>query len=272
MIVLKGQISIIGCGWLGFSLATKLVELGFKVQGSTTSRDKLEVLKLHGIAPFLVSLTESGVSEECAQFLTGSDTVIINIPPGLRRNPNKNHVVEIEHLIHQIEKQSIKHVLYISSTSVYEDEVPFPVITAKTLPNASADNGKQLIEIEKMLQSNPYFKTTILRFGGLIGDERHPAKFLSGRKGISNPEAPINLIHRTDCISIIAHILDNDLWGTTLNAVYPSHICKKDYYTNYCAAKNLPLPEFSTAEESKGKIVESKILVQLLNYTFKVVP
>ncbi|QXP77374.1 MULTISPECIES: NAD(P)H-binding protein [Winogradskyella] len=269
---MKGQISIIGCGWLGFTLATKLVELGFKVQGSTTSRDKLEVLKLHGIAPFLVSLTESGVSEECAQFLTGSDTVIINIPPGLRRNPNKNHVVEIEHLIHQIEQQKIKHVLYISSTSVYEDEVSFPVITSKTIPNASSKTGKQLIEIEKMLQVNPNFKTTILRFGGLIGDDRHPGKFLSGRTDISNPKAPINLIHKKDCISVITHVLKKDFWDKTLNAVYPSHICKKDYYTNYCAAKNLPLPEFSAAEESKGKIVESKILVQLLNYTFKVVP
>mgnify|MGYP003615968040 CR=1 FL=1 len=39
------KISILGCGWLGFPLAQKLIETGYEVKGSTTSESKLEALK-----------------------------------------------------------------------------------------------------------------------------------------------------------------------------------------------------------------------------------
>lgn len=269
---MKTQISVVGCGWLGLPLAKNLVKEGFAVHGSTTSKDKLQSLKKHQITPFLIALDETGISGNYAQFLTGSETVIINIPPGLRKNPTKNHVAEIKHLIHAIEAHSIKNVLYISSTSVFKDEIDFPIIKAETKPNAITNIAKQLIEIEQMLQVNSNFKTTILRFGGLIDETRHPSKFLSGRYNVSNPEAPINLIHKTDCISIITAILKKDLWNVTLNAASLNHSSKKDYYSNYCKHQNLPLPRFNFLEKSKGKIINSTTLVQLLNYTFQVKP
>ena len=269
---MKSQISIIGCGWLGLDLAKKLVEEGFIVNGSTTSKNKLEVIKKHSIQPFLVELNETEISGNYSQFLTGSDTVIINIPPGLRRNPNKNHILEVKHLMCAIEAHAIKNVLYISSTSVFKNEANSPTITAQTKPNAAASNAKQLIEIEQMLQNNPNFKTTILRFGGLIDETRHPSSMLSGRKNVSNPKAPINLIHKVDCITIIQNIIENKYWNTTLNAAYPKHINKDTYYSEDCKRKNLPLPEYNYKEESKGKIIDSTSLVQLLNYTFTVEP
>ncbi|MBU2926907.1 NAD(P)H-binding protein [Winogradskyella psychrotolerans] len=261
-----------GCGWLGLPLAQKLVNEDYIVNGSTTSTDKLEALQKQRINPFLVTLTETSISGSYSQFLTGSDTVIINIPPGLRKKPTKNHVEEIRHFMYEIEKHKIKNVLYISSTSVFENTVNFPVITAKTHPNASSESGKQLIAIEEMLQANSNFKTTILRFGGLFDKTRHPSTFLSGKTNISNPEAPINLIHKTDCIAIISAILNNDFWNVTLNAAHPAHPNKKAYYESYCERHNLPLPKFNSSEDSKGKIIESKIMVQLLNYKFKEVP
>ena len=269
---MKTQISVIGCGWLGLDLAKQLIEEGFVVKGSTTSSDKLQALKKQSIEPFLVRLDPLGISGDYSRFLSGSETVIINIPPGLRKNPDKNHVSEIRHLMHAIEAESIKNVLYISSTSVFENEENFPIITAETAPNATSKVAKQLIAIEVMLQENPNFKTTILRFGGLFNKERHPARMLEGRNNLSNPEAPLNLIHKTDCISIILCILKKQLWSVTLNAAYPKHPNKKTYYSEYCKAAGLALPMYKTSEESKGKLIESKILVQLLNYSFQIEP
>ncbi|GGW56390.1 nucleoside-diphosphate-sugar epimerase [Winogradskyella epiphytica] len=269
---MKTQISIIGCGWLGLPLAKNLINEEYIVKGSTTSSNKLEVLISHNIQPFLVSLEESGISGNYSEFLKGSSILIINIPPGLRKNPNKNHVKEIKHLIKAAEQQSIEKVLYISSTSVFEDEAHFPIITAETPPNATSNSSKQLIDIEALLQTTPNFKTTILRFGGLIGDDRHPAKYLAGRTGVSNPKAPINLIHQSDCISIITSIVKKNHWGTVFNAAFPFHPNKSDYYISYCNQKNLAAPKFNTSEESKGKLVDSSKLVQLLNYSFKVRP
>ncbi|BAO75711.1 NAD(P)H-binding protein [Winogradskyella sp. PG-2] len=269
---MKNKISVIGCGWLGFPLAKNLVSKGYDVKGSTTSNDKLDLLKNHKIQGFLVSLDETQISGGYSKFLTESEIVIINIPPGLRRNPHKNHVTEISHLINVIEKHNVKFVLYVSSTSVFKDSPDFPEITCDAQPNASSNNGQQLIKIEQILRKNINFKTTILRFGGLYDNQKHPAKFLSGRTHIKNPNAPINLIHKEDCIQIITAILKNKLWGETFNAVYPYHPDKKTYYSNYCEQLNIPLPSYNMSEKSEGKIINSSKLVQLLNYTFKQTP
>lgn len=266
---LKGKVSVIGCGWLGFPLAKYLVREDFAVKGSTTSSDKLELLKKHNIKGYLIQLNETGISGSYSDFLANSTTVIINIPPGLRQNPTKNHVTEIRHLVAAIEEQNIKNVLYISSTSVFNDESHYPEITGETLPNATSDSAKQLIEIEQKLQNNSNFNTTILRFGGLFDDKKHPAKYLSGRSNISNPGAPINLIHKEDCIHIITTILKKKLWNTALNAVYPSHPNKKTYYSAYCERHDTPLPVFDSYTKSEGKIVKSSKLIRLLNYSFK---
>ncbi|WP_296311795.1 NAD(P)H-binding protein [Winogradskyella sp. UBA3174] len=269
---MKDQISIIGCGWLGFPLAKALINEGFSIKGSTTSMDKLSTLKSNGIDPFLIELDEDKLIGNYSKFLQGSTTIIINIPPGLRKSPNKNHSAELIHLINAIEKSSIKNVLFISSISVYQDDFNFSKITEDLLPNTNSNNGKQLIEIEESLRENAKFKTTILRFGGLFDDKRHPAKYLSGKTNIANPEAPINLIHKQDCIEIIAMLLRKNTWNISINATYPAHPTKKGYYSEYCLKADLALPKFNKAKKSKGKIIDSSILVQNLKYTFKQAP
>ena len=269
---MKKQISVIGCGWLGLPLADFLINEGFLVKGSTTSKDKLDLLRKHHIEAYKVNLSSSGISGDYSDFLADSETVIINIPPGLRKNPSKNHVEELMHLVTEIEKQNIKNVLYISSTSVFTNEAHFPKINDSTFPNSTSNSAMQLIEIEQMLLDNPNFNTTVLRFGGLFDNERHPAMYLSGRTHIANPKAPINLIHKEDCIQIITAVLKKNLWNATVNASYPIHPDKKTYYSSYCKLHNLPLPAFNSIEKSKGKIIESNKVVQLLNYTFKQAP
>ena len=66
----------------------------------------------------------------------------------------------------------------MSSTSVYGDSFPIVEITEETKPNPDTESGKQLVIAETLfVQSNPHFKTTVIRFGGLLGDDRHPVKF-----------------------------------------------------------------------------------------------
>jgi nucleoside-diphosphate-sugar epimerase len=69
-------------------------------------------------------------------------------------------------------------VIFISSTSVYGDN---DQITEETPLNPDSE-GKQLAIVEDVLHSNSRFKTTVLRFGGLIGEDRNPIKFIRSRK------------------------------------------------------------------------------------------
>lgn len=263
------KISILGTGWLGLPLGKSLIHEGYEIKGATTSIEKLELLKKEGLSSYKVHLQEDGISGEIEDFLAESDILIINIPPGLRRNPNGNFVAKIEHLIPYIVSSSIKKVLFVSSTSVFADLEGFPKISGKTLPNASSNSGKQLIEVEHLLRNNSYFETTILRFAGLFDRRRHPATMLSKRSGIKNPKAPVNLIHCEDCIGIIKKIIDTNNWNRTFNAAYPDHPEKEKYYTEVCQQMGLPLPDYDHETVSKGKEVDSKDLMENLNYSFK---
>lgn len=263
------QISIIGCGWLGLSLADHLIKKKYIVKGSSTTPEKIITLSKLNINAFQITLKNDGINGNINAFLEDSDTLIINIPPGLRRNPNKNHVKEIKHLIGKVEKSTVKNLLYISSTSVFENNTSFTIINDYSTPNATSKSARQLIEIEELLKTNSNFTTTILRFGGLFDELRHPAKYLSGKQNVKNPNAPINLIHKLDCIGIITSILKQDLWGITLNAVYPYHPKKIKYYTSFCKINHLPIPKFDISGISKGKLVNSKKILIDLNYSFK---
>ena len=263
------KISILGCGWLGLSLAKLLVSQGYEIKGSTTTENKCQKLRDNGIKPYLIKLNERFIEGKIKDFLKESELLIINIPPGLRKKPKKNHVLEIEQLIHHIENSTIKYVFYISSTSVFKDQISFPIIIQNTLPNATSNSAKQLIEIENLLRNNANFKSIILRFSGLIGKNRHPGKILSGRKNISNGKAPVNLIHRVDCISIISKLIEKGIWDSVFNASNPYHPTKEDYYTNYCKKHHLELPEFDQNIISKGKIIDSKKLAQLLKHEYE---
>jgi nucleoside-diphosphate-sugar epimerase len=270
--------SILGCGWLGLPLAKSLLAKGYEVKGSTTSESKLEVLKNAGISPFQIQLEANQIVGNIEEFLKETNVLVIDIPPGLRKEISSSlemtFVNKIKNLIPFIEKSGIQKVVFVSSTSVYGDSFPIVEITEETKPNPDTESGKQLVIAETLLQSNPHFKTTVIRFGGLLGDDRHPVKFLAGRTNVENPEAPVNMIQREDCIGVIEKALDfarddNWEWNQTFNTVAPQHPTRKAYYHKKAENLNLPLPIFAENLESKGKIISSKKVETILGYSFQ---
>ena len=260
------QISILGCGWLGLPLAKALLKKGFLVKGSTTSMEKIPLIKTAGIEPFIIQLEEKKISDSITDFLADSQILIVDIPPKLRGNSNENFVAKIATLIPFIENSTIEKVLFVSSTSVYGEDNG--LVTDETPLNPDTEGGRQLAIVESLLQKNSRFETTILRFGGLIGEDRNPVRFLSGRENIENPNAPINLIHQDDCIGIIEKIIVLNSWNKTYNAVAPFHPTRKEYYTQKAADLNLALPKFVPSNTMAGKTILSDTLKNSLQYSF----
>ena len=150
MIKIK-TISILGSGWLGLPLAKELSQT-YKINLSTRTKEKKECLKDRNINTFLIDTDK--IDTKINSFLQ-SDILIINIP-------SKN-IDGFRELIQQILSSNIKRVIFISSTSVcHNTESP-------------------LKKIEELFQ-NTDIKTTILRFGGLIGYSRNPANFFKNGK------------------------------------------------------------------------------------------
>lgn len=264
------QISILGCGWLGLPLAKALLNNGFSVKGSTTSSSKLGDLEKLGVLPFLMALQPNAIDGDIAPFLEGSEILIIDIPPKLRSNNSEDFVGKIQTLIPYIEQSDVQKLLFVSSTSVYGEDND--VVTETTPLNPDSEGGRQLVIVEDLLQKNPHFQTTILRFGGLVGPDRNPVRFLAGKENLPNAKAPINFIHQTDCIGIIQKIIALNCWNETFNAVSPDHPTRESYYQQKAREWQLVAPTFDPTSSGTGKRISSDKLQSILNYTFVETP
>ncbi|MBL4675992.1 MAG: SDR family oxidoreductase [Mucilaginibacter sp.] len=258
-------ISILGCGWYGLPLAKALVNDKHRVKGSTTSADRLAVLKEAGIEPFLLNLTAEQATFPDQFFDT--DMLIIAIPPKSRSAEGAEYLPKLEKVVERIRWHQIQKVILISSTGVYADRNL--VVNEDTPPEPDTTPGKILLEAEKLFRQQSNFRTTIIRFAGLVGPNRHPGRFFAGKQDIANGLAPVNLIHLDDCIGITQNIINHEVYGHTFNAVTPHHPSRADFYTRAAEEAGLPLPGFILKLDN-WKIVESKDVSPILGYQYQV--
>ena len=260
----EGIVSILGCGWLGVPLGKYLQSQRFSVKGSVTSPEKFNILRTSGIMPYQIVLNESEVKIDDLSFFE-TDVLIISIPTKRIDGIERIFPAQIAQLIPLILKSEIRKVIFISSTSVYPDDLQIAIETDDLSPDKTS--GKALVLAEDLLRNQTDFQTTIVRFGGLIGADRNPGRFLQRSDRII-ANTPVNLIHQDDCIGIISAILEKNLWGETMNACCPEHPLKKDFYGKAAQISGLPEPLISDQTEAY-KIVDSSKLERLLKYEFK---
>lgn len=259
-------ISILGCGWLGLPLAEYLIKCGYKVKGSTRTKEELTVLESKGIKPSLLVLDPNIHGENLDNFFK-SDVLIIDFPPERRDDIVTYHGLQVTSLIDKIKLSSIEKVIFVSSTSIYPDLNR--EVSEEETKAPSKSSGEALLIVEGLLNNCDEFKTTVLRFAGLIGYDRKPGRFLAGKRELANGEAPVNLIHRDDCISIIHKIIERDIWGDTFNACADLHPKRKDYYISHANKLGLTPPTFIESENYSYKIVSSEKLKKRLDYKYK---
>lgn len=260
------SISILGCGWLGLPLGGYLVKKGYRVKGSTTEEDKLSKIEEMKIEPCLLILKPEMQGGRIKGFFD-SDVLIVNFPPERRDDIVRYHQKQIECLISAVEESMVKNVIFVSSTSVYPD-VNRGVFEHEEL-KPTKSSGKALAQVEELLRNCDKFNTTVIRLGGLIGYDRMPGRFLSGKKDLADGDAPVNLIHRDDCIEIIYRIIRNNIWGETFNACADLHPTRKEFYTEQTRIIGLTPPSFNESIKSSFKIVNNEKLKRVLNYKFK---
>jgi len=263
MIATDNDISVLGCGWYGLALATRLVEKGYSVKGSTTTPAKIKSLHESGILPFLVNFDESAESYDPKFF--DCSVLIISIPP--KRNTAEQHTFysKIQRIAAAATTYRVPHIIFISSTSVYGDHDGEVTETTPTSPDTPS--GKAIVSAEELLIKSESFTTAVVRFGGLIGPHRDPARFFAGKRDIPNGRAPVNLIHLSDCIGITLKIIELKAYGVIYNACSPEHPSRAIFYTQAAVRSGLEKPVF--IDELQGyKTVNSINIPAKLHYNF----
>lgn len=251
----KDSVGILGCGWLGLPLAQHLVNQGYDVHGSSTQKEKLPLIAATGAIPAIVHCDESEAIGLSA-FLKKIDCLILTLPPGIRKHPKRrfDHVIKTIH--REVTKQGVQKVIFISSTAVYGDAKGW--IDESTSTTAVTESGKQLVRCEQQWLTTPGLNATILRFGGLVGPNRHPIYALAKRDRIDNPKGKINFIHLNDCIKLISLCLNSSRSTGIFNGVSPYHPHREEYYLHMAKLAGIKLPHFDSSQSHERVISSQK--------------
>jgi len=258
-------ISILGCGWLGLPLAKHLIGLGFSVKGSTTTKEKVSLLRGSQITPFCIEATPQ-LSGNDIDALFQSKVLILTIPFRRKLKDPDYYKQQIDSVISNCETSPVEFVIFTSSTSIYPASMKSACENVAITPdNARAET---LMKVEKALLTNQNFQTTVLRLSGLYGEKRRIGQILAGRKDLSDGDSPVNLVHLEDCVEIITQIIQKDICGEIINVTSDGHPTRREIYTKAALHYSLEPPQFTNQPARRLKIVSNSKLKDKLKYTF----
>jgi len=230
------RIAIIGCGWVGEKLAKYLTGKKHHVIATTTSSEKIITLQKAASEVHLLdfrSTTNFG-------FLNQVDVAIFSMP--ISRNTWHQGFEKLN--------QSFQKTVLFSSTGVYPQE-------NKTFTEQDTEYLRADILASENAVRKSYPQTNILRFGGLMGDERSLQNMFKNRTP-DHPGKLTNYIHYEDILPIVELIINSEIRAETYNIVAPEHPS---------IAEVLHL-ESNNNDETKQRIISSEHLIQDFNYTF----
>ncbi|MFC5626682.1 NAD-dependent epimerase/dehydratase family protein [Algoriphagus winogradskyi] len=253
------KVSIIGLGWIGLPLAHLLQKAGHSVIGSTTSEEKKREIQDQGVQAIQFALVPFPQGKAFQQLFT-SEVLVINIPPKSRTTDGKFYLEQMKYLRTMIDQAGIQKVLFVSSSGVYPSESredPYKEgeeLTAKTTGNLTLLKGEQTFKNATEL--------TIVRFGGLIGDDRIPGKYVAGKENVAG-HTRVNFIYRSDAARMLAWIIEKELWNETYNGVAPVHTVRKDIYDQNVRELGFEPPSsYQNASGSIDRLVSGEKILQ----------
>lgn len=239
------NIVVIGTGWLGHPLATRLTELGHIVYGSRRSVPEGEKV----VYRTFVHPSHNPINKEIIPL---ADVVILTFPPG--QSTAEQYAGDCLEICRQAGENAL--VIFVSSTGVYRrksgictedklDEVPFD--PENPVPRAEYELVQLLGE-----------RLTIVRLAGLIGPGRHPVRNMSKNGKTYAGNEPVNVIHRNDAVDLIVFIVERNIAGEIINGCAGEHPQREAYYSWMAAELGIDPPLFGQTGSGDGKIVSSE--------------
>jgi nucleoside-diphosphate-sugar epimerase len=261
-------ISIIGLGWIGTPLA-HLLKSRSKVKGSTTTVEKQEKLRSGGIDAVCFSLNPHPEGDGF-NALFQSEIVVINIPPRTRTGDGLFHLEQIKYLKSLLDNSAVKKVIFVSSTGVYPNENQTEKYTEDFPIRLENVGNETIFRAEQMLRKDSDYDLTIVRFGGLLGDDRIPLRYFTGKENVAG-HTRVNFIHRNDAARMLAWIIERELWNETFNGVAPQHPLRRELYERISSETGIAPPaSYQNEPEGNDRLISSeKILATGFEFDFE---
>lgn len=270
----QNNVVIVGAGWLGLPLAKAFNNKNYRVTATRTTEQGVSELAHHGIDGFvldLVKLTNDDKKLATLDHLRGlnADTLIGCFPPGFRTGGGALYASQWDTLCQLAKDADISKIIMVSSTSVYPDRAELMTEDMARLPIAKGRDdfsAKAII----MLTAEEYVRNStldyaIVRCSGLFGPNRHPSRFASKLKSVSD-QATANMLHLDDAIGSIVFALEN-ISSSVVNATTPASCDKVTFYRAALRAAGLDT-SLNLVNSTPDKTISSEKL-QNLGYHFK---
>ena len=232
---------IFGSGYIGAALLEYWSSKKKNLTATTTTKEKLPSLEKLANKVFLAKGADPLSTK---QALTSGEQLIIAVAPKSGESYTDTYFQTAKTICSALANNSnIKHLVYLSSTSVYEEQNG-AWVTEDTPVNPKLENSKILYNTENLyLQKTPSNTlVTILRLGGIYGPNRSHAsrvKRLATASLPGNGRAFCNWVHQEDIIKAIDWVLKEKLSGI-YNICSDDHPTKKDFYNTITQEMNLP--------------------------------
>lgn len=220
---MKTTTLILGCGDIGIGLGQRLKSVGQRVVGV---RRNVQALADSGLEAAAADLTDPATLTA----LPDAD-VLIYVASADRFEEEAYRAAYAEGLRAVLaefgaRKKAPRRVFFVSSTSVYPQQAGEEVDEASPAePTGFA--GMLIREAEQALFDHA-LPGTAVRFSGIYGPgrDRLIRQVSEGRIAPESPAMYSNRIHRDDCVGVLAHLVERELGGEEVEALYLASDCE----------------------------------------------
>ncbi|KZN48242.1 NAD-dependent epimerase/dehydratase family protein [Pseudoalteromonas luteoviolacea] len=245
---MSNKLVVLGAGWLGNALSQEAKLAGWQVEATRRTADSQAQVSAF-------CLTDSGLHHT----LTLTDAYwVCAIPPRMRQ-ADSNYLDTLQHALTTARNMECKGFILCSSTAVYG--TADGVYTEHATLAERDSTRQQVLQCAEDLVRSASGK--IVRLAGLVGPQREPGRFISGKQLSSSSQASVNMLHQQDAVNGLLCILEN--WSNAqdiYNLCHPAHPTKQDYYQKHCEDYGSIPPTYNSEVKSK-RIIDGSAVCQL---------
>jgi len=264
-----------GMGKVSTQLSLKLLEQGWKVNGTCRNNQKKELLEGMGFSIKIFSSPE--IIPDIKDDLASATHVIVSIPP------SEEGCLSIKHYKKVLESlKGNKWLGYISSTSVYGDHGTEWVDESSKTITKTATGKNRIIAEEQWQEISSKNRTTlqIFRVGGIYSPQRNQIKKYrdnSLNNYVIYDDIKFNRIHQDDLVGVILAAFRENKESNIFNVVDDEPTTTHEQAKFICKILNIPLPKFVKLNDLKltlkqqefykeRKLVKNNLIKERLEY------
>jgi nucleoside-diphosphate-sugar epimerase len=259
------NITIIGCGYVGFRVAQFWQqERNFIITATTTTPER--VAELETTAQRAIVL-QGNDFEKLKSVLKNQDVVLLSVGSKGPNTYEESYLQTASNLVSVLKQTpSVQQLIYTSSCSVYGEQNG--ALVDEETQVAPTNPGSEILyatEQELLSGSSDNLRVGILRLGGIYGPGRELVKIYSRFAGTTRPgngEEPANWIHVDDIVAAVEFVRRHRLQGI-YNLVDNDDLTTREISDRLCEIHNLPPVTWDSSLSSKrlynAKISNKKI-------------